>query len=1001
KAAGRDVMYEGVPSHTIDEAALQDVIKRAARELWKNDRNEGTAIGAKLYDLINGNGGKLAEIINDSISRRKNLFVYLDVAPDLTHLPFELMHDGSRFIFLDTQRQLIRLVSEAGWHSTISPENRPLKMVFMACSPEEPGLTVLSYEKEEELIIKSTEEFALDIRFDDSGCVDRLRYTLIENAGCDILHITGHSGYDAEHKPIFYMEDETGLLDKVTPKRLWDNIRDNPPRMLFLSGCYTGGVDEAGASGSFACQMAKEGIPVVMGWGLPVSDTGATKFAAELYRSLSIGDGVSKAVQKARQLFEDVNHTWPLLRVFTNGEPLKPFITAGQPVRYHTTRTSTYEYLEGTQVKVIKQGFIGRRRELQRGVRAIKGIGGKYGVVIHGTGGNGKSCLAGKLIERFREDKELFVIHGEITEAKIVSGLAKLFDKMGADEARELLLSTDKSYEAKIKALFRGIFRERPVLIYFDDFEQNLIRVSDDKHVLKSEPLPCVRPFLEALQWAEHKTNLLITSRYPFELIVDMENLPATKLDSIPMMAFKDADLNKKIAELDAIANSGHKDLYIKYGGGNPRLLEWFEQIAKEEVKYDLAKLEAEITGKKEEFIEEHLAKVIAETAGDDFKRFLQRSAVYKIPVPEAAFKEIGDTAFLRTGVSLTLHEQETIGTTAHYWVTPVIRQRQWDALNADEKKQLHEIAYKWFADIVNEVYKIKGLPEFNHLQEAVHHALKCGKIRGACKYAVALGNYMKKLLLYHNKLFLQKMVADRVKDEIIKEAIAEKDEYVATLLNDLGESFRTLGQPEEAIRYYEKAIAIDLAVYDDKHPNVARNYNNLGLALGELGKPVKAKEYFENALAIYLFEYGEKHTKVAKCYNNLASVCDDPQKKIEHIEKALEIDKAINSDNHPEVANYYSNIGTVWNDLGELQKAKEYCEKALDIDLTIYGDKHPDIAIRYNNIGAVLYALQQPQKALDYAEKAYAIFKTVYGEDHPHTKNVKQGLELLRGQII
>ncbi|MBF0318672.1 MAG: CHAT domain-containing protein [Nitrospirae bacterium] len=571
-ADGRDVLYDGVKSHDIKETALQELIERAKRELWRSDSNEGIAIGRKLYDFINGSGGKLNKYIIDAEGVSENLYIYLDVGTELTHLPFELIHDEHKFLFLDETRQLVRLVNEKGWQKKTEPAPRPLKMVFMACSPMDlPPKSVLSYEREEQFIIQATEKYALDIRFEDSGCVSGLKETLIENGGCDILHITGHADYDKKLGPVLYMEDETGLLEKVTPEVLWDYIRDNQPRMLFLSGCYTGKGDETGASGSFANQMAKAGIPVVLGWGLPVGDGGATAFATELYRSLSIGDGISKAVQKARKLFVDVYHTWPLLRVFTNGEPLKAFIKAGQPVRYHTTRTSTYEYLEGTQVKIIKEGFIGRRRELQKGIRAIKGIDGKYGAVIHGTGGNGKSCLAGKLIERFKDDKGLFVVHGEIKQPDIINGLYNLFNKLGVKSAKTLL-SSDETYEDKIEGLFRGAFKERPVLIYFDDFEQNLKRV-DDEYVLMPEPLEAVRPFLAALDWAGHTTNLLITSRYPFKLADGGRDLPSMKLDNIPLMAFKDADLDKKVVELNYISNSKHKAMYITYGYGNPRLL--------------------------------------------------------------------------------------------------------------------------------------------------------------------------------------------------------------------------------------------------------------------------------------------------------------------------------------------------------------------------------------------------------------------------------------------
>jgi hypothetical protein len=41
----------------------------------------------------------------------------------------------------------------------------------------------------------------------------------------------------------------------------------------------------------------------------------------------------------------------------------------------------------------------------------------------------------------------------------------------------------------------------------------------------------------------------------------------------------------------------------------------------------------------------------------------------------------------------------------------------------------------------------------------------------------------------------------------------------------------------KEAIIFHEKALVIDLKIYGDQHPAVARDYNNLGLAYLELGE--------------------------------------------------------------------------------------------------------------------------------------------------------------------
>ncbi len=95
--------------------------------------------------------------------------------------------------------------------------------------------------------------------------------------------------------------------------------------------------------------------------------------------------------------------------------------------------------MEDSHVNVLEKGFVGRRREIQKGIRVLKGFpneAGDYknGLLIRGTAGIGKSCLAGKLIERFHE-LELIVIHGSLSARELVTKLKKLFDRRGISSA--------------------------------------------------------------------------------------------------------------------------------------------------------------------------------------------------------------------------------------------------------------------------------------------------------------------------------------------------------------------------------------------------------------------------------------------------------------------------------------------------------------------------------------------------------------------------------------
>ncbi|MCP4349761.1 MAG: tetratricopeptide repeat protein [Desulfobacterales bacterium] len=1004
----RAVFWNDELSHHISEQEIQDILNLSAKNLWKTDLHNGSQIGSHLYRFLNGTGGKLQSVLRESVQKDDPLYLYLDIPYKLNSLPFELLCND-RFLLLNDHPRtfVVRRVSDRNRRKDEKPEKRPLSVLFTACSPNDlKAHQALRFEKEEELILAATEKFPVHMTIEDSGSLEGIQDALCEGGGeYDILHITGHAGIDQKLGPVVYMEDETGRPDRVTPARLSEAVRDFPPRVLFLSGCSTGKSDKVSESESLAFQMVENGIPIVLGWGLPVSDRGATLLTTVLYKYFGMGKSICEAVNFSRQAMKEHYNPWPLLRLFSDGSPLAPLIAPGQKLRARHPRKTKYKFLSDSHVKVLEKGFVGRRREIQKGVRVLKGMqdehgAEKYGLLIRGPAGIGKSCLSGKLIERF-PDAELIVIHGRLKAVDIIQKLRKMFDRKGVKSGLAVL-KADLEYEDRIKALFRAAFREVPVIFCFDDFEQNLERYGD-VYQMDARSLPVAAPILQALDWAGGDVRLIISSRYPFDMEYEGENL-RHRLGDITLMGFRDADLEKKSAELFNISMSGHRKMYLKFGHGNPRLLEWLDKIAENEDRYDIGVLEKALEGKNEEFVRDYLSDILAKTEGEEFHCFIHQAAVFRQPVDVSAFSYIrkGDEnslGFLEKGVDLTLFEKEhPMGHDAVYWVMPVIREKEWGNLECGEQKKIHGAAYEWYDRKIGE----NGERKYVYMEEAVYHGLEAGNVRGACGHAVDLGNYMSELLLYRERAQLQQGVADRITDEVVAEATEEKDENVAALLNELGYVYWQLGDYRKAREYYEKALAIDINVFGDNHPNIAIDYNNLGAAYHDLGEARKATEYYEKALAIDINVFGENHPKVAIRYNNLGEACritGKVHKATEYYEKALAIDINVFGENHPDVAIDYNNLGAAYRALGDAYKATEYYEKALAIDINVFGDNHPSVAIDYNNLAFAWKELGEVRKATEYYEKALLIFTNVYGTEHPHTKIVKKNLKACLNQ--
>jgi tetratricopeptide (TPR) repeat protein len=79
------------------------------------------------------------------------------------------------------------------------------------------------------------------------------------------------------------------------------------------------------------------------------------------------------------------------------------------------------------------------------------------------------------------------------------------------------------------------------------------------------------------------------------------------------------------------------------------------------------------------------------------------------------------------------------------------------------------------------------------------------------------------------------------------------------------------LRQPEEAIRFYEKAIAAGAELEELPYSDLGTMLNNVALIFRKSGRQKAAEPYYLHALGIYEKQLGPNHPDVASVLNNLA----------------------------------------------------------------------------------------------------------------------------------
>jgi tetratricopeptide (TPR) repeat protein len=967
-------------------------------------------IGQKLFRFLDGDARHFKRALEDASRWGESLLVHLRSCKQTSDWPFELLAQEDSFL-LPYRLHLVRNVSDWGKDKEMIPQDRPLKLLFMASSPIdiEPEL---DFEREEEAIFRVTAELPIDMEVEDSGSLEGL-HSKLEQEQYDVVHLSGHAGIDKNGRPYFIMEDESGLQQRVFPEELWNKaLIENPPRLLFLSGCRTGEVPEASkksgtpantAEGSFARLLVENNkVPAVLGWGRSVNDDQAIIAGNMLFHELSRGRSILEAVQRTRielvtKYESGASPAWPLVCLFSSGIPLNAVVTKGQWQKPQP-RKMAHVYLKKSRVQILTEGFVGRRRQLQQSLRALKHDPDKIGVLLLGTGGLGKSCLAGKIIERFPLHS-LIIVHGKFNTLSLAPALKDAFFQSQDKEGLQIFSRKGKLID-QLANLCSTCFKQQNYLLLLDDFEQNMDGECERlPGVLLPEAAELLMTLLHYLPNSGNMTQLIITCRYDFSLTEQGQDLVEERLEKVWLTSFQESEKRKKAQELEHISQCKDHDLrqrLVGEGLGNPLLMEWVDVLVGKMKTAEIERLLEAIEGKQEEFVRRLVLHELVKQGGNEMESFLQILSIYRHPVEKKGVEQVVEKAglqeweeLLKKGMGLSLVEFDRVRQV--YRLTPLLRDEMFKELK--EKHIFHLAAFDYYKTLCESLEVID--PVLN--EEWIYHALGCGELKTAVAQGICLVKHLRDSLASRESRRIGEWVLDEKKK---KQELSDIND--ATLLNETAFSLKSLGDFNKAIEFYEKALVIDRSIFGDYHESIARDLNNLGNAWREKGEPGKAIDLLEQSLTIFNRLPGNIPPYLAAAFmNNLGSAWIDKHdypRAIEYLEKALELWKKELGDNHLKVAIAMNNLGSAWNKAGDTQKAIRYHDQALKILQPIYGEIHPEVATVLNNLGSVWYQQEDYNKALSYYKRALAIWIDIYGKNHPNVAAVlnKQG-ELLK----
>ena len=175
------------------------------------------------------------------------------------------------------------------------------------------------------------------------------------------------------------------------------------------------------------------------------------------------------------------------------------------------------------------------------------------------------------------------------------------------------------------------------------------------------------------------------------------------------------------------------------------------------------------------------------------------------------------------------------------------------------------------------------------------------------------------------------------------------------------------LGQPEEALNFYEKAIAAGTQLGDLPYSDLGTMLNNVALILRKSGRQKAAEPYYLHALQIYESQLGSNHADVASVLNNLAVFYTNERRYSEaekiHL-RALDIREKLYPAAHPDIAQSKCNLAVVYHSRGDYAKAAELYRASLKSWEEASGKPTEDYEVVASNYADLLRSLGQARKA-------------------------------------
>jgi tetratricopeptide (TPR) repeat protein len=417
-----------------------------------------------------------------------------EAASVLLGLPWELLHDGTSFLFQGAEPTRVRRRLPTSRDDLKVPVvNPPIRILLVTARPEDKACPYIDHRVNALPLVETMEALGGLVRIHvlSPPTLPALREELgrasRQAKPYHVVHFDGHGVFDRRvglGGLCFEDPQDTGKLDNrrhltVFTNELGPLLRDYRIPLVFLEACQTATAERA--SESVASELLKVGVASVVAMSHSVLVETARRFVQAFYAALAGGERVGDAMLVGqRKLNEDKSrgrifgagelklNDWFVPVLFQEKDDPQLFRANPAPQTQADVRAGLKNRL-GALPPAPETTFIGRSRELLALQRLLRH---ERFAVVRGQGGEGKTTLAAEfarwMVRSHQIRRAVFV------SVEISSTAAAVLDAIGGQLVVGYSVATFADFEQAIHPI-EQFLTEQSTLLVVDNMESILL----------------------------------------------------------------------------------------------------------------------------------------------------------------------------------------------------------------------------------------------------------------------------------------------------------------------------------------------------------------------------------------------------------------------------------------------------------------------------------------------------------------------------------------------